>query len=758
MAKIAEYPLDEGTGTAAADSVASYDGTLDGSISWASGGVKGSAYGVSPGATSKVHIPDVLTVSIGTNFGASAWVRRTAGSSARHAIFSPEFNYNSFEFCLCCANGTADTFSLDYGAAWVAGYAITASSTFSLNTWYHLAATARFSSANISDCGDNGSGAIRVTANSHGFTTGRAVRIRNVAGTTEANGAWSITVIDGNTFDLDGSTFANTYTSGGTAYVGEVEFWVDSVSQGVSNLDTTVMGAGDGGDDWSIGAQEDNYIPDAYAFQFTGGKIDLVSLYNSALDQTEVNSLYGAGPGGASPVVSLTASTASIAENGGVATIYATLDATASASVTVGLSASGVASSSSDYSLSTTSITIASGQTSGSISATAISDSVYEGNEAFTVAIASVTGGGASASSVSSTAVTIIDDDSAPTVTISASPSTISENGGASVVTAVLSNASYQNVDVNFSFSGTATNNSDYTRSGTSLTITAGNTSGSISITAIDDVTVETSETVIVDVSSVTNGTENGTQQVTITITSEDTVKASLTRSSDTLSENGGTASIIALLDATASEAVSVVVSLSGTATDGVDYSISSYTISIPSGTSGSVVLTAINDNKFELDETVTASIASIVGGGVQLTSPSTAVFTIIESLSAPTVSLASNRATIQENGQSAILTAALSNLSYQDVTIGLNFAGTATLNTDYTRSTNSIIVPAGQSSGSASIATLNGVVNDPNETVIVSLGTITNGSSATNSAVTVTIVPIPASNGASNVLLLGVG
>jgi hypothetical protein len=565
-------------------------------------------------------------------------------------------------------------------------------------------------------------------------------------------------VIDGNTFDLDGSTFANTYTSGGTAYVGEVEFWVDSVSQGVSNLDTTVMGTGDGGDDWSIGAQEDNYTPDAYAFQFTGGKIDLVSLYNSALDQTEVNSLYGAGPGGASPVVSLTASTASIAENGGVATIYATLDATASASVTVGLSASGVASSSSDYSLSTTSITIASGQTSGSISATAISDSVYEGNEAFTVAIASVTGGGASASSVSSTAVTIIDDDSAPTVTISASPSTISENGGASVVTAVLSNASYQNVDVNFSFSGTATNNSDYTRSGTSLTITAGNTSGSISITAIDDVTVETSETVIVDVSSVTNGTENGTQQVTITITSEDTVKASLTRSSDTLSENGGTASIIALLDATASEAVSVVVSLSGTATDGVDYSISSYTISIPSGTSGSVVLTAINDNKFELDETVTASIASIVGGGVQLTSPSTAVFTIIESLSAPTVSLASNRATIQENGQSAILTAALSNLSYQDVTIGLNFAGTATLNTDYTRSTNSIIVPAGQSSGSASIATLNGVVNDPNETVIVSLGTITNGSSATNSAVTVTIVPIPASNGASNVLLLGVG
>jgi hypothetical protein len=43
------------------------------------------------------------------------------------------------------------------------------------------------------------------------------VTVQNVAGTVEANGNWPITVITGNTFDLQGSTFTNAYTSGGTA-------------------------------------------------------------------------------------------------------------------------------------------------------------------------------------------------------------------------------------------------------------------------------------------------------------------------------------------------------------------------------------------------------------------------------------------------------------------------------------------------------------------------------------------------------------
>ena len=69
----------------------------------------------------------------------------------------------------------------------------------------------------VTNCVNNGSGLIRVTAVGHSFVTGGRVSVRSVGGTTEANGLWTITKIDADNFDLQGSTFANPYTSGGNA-------------------------------------------------------------------------------------------------------------------------------------------------------------------------------------------------------------------------------------------------------------------------------------------------------------------------------------------------------------------------------------------------------------------------------------------------------------------------------------------------------------------------------------------------------------
>lgn len=68
----------------------------------------------------------------------------------------------------------------------------------------------------ISAAANNGSGLIRLTVSSTaGWTTGNAVYVRQVTGTTEANGYWTITVIDGTHIDLQSSTFTNAYVSGG---------------------------------------------------------------------------------------------------------------------------------------------------------------------------------------------------------------------------------------------------------------------------------------------------------------------------------------------------------------------------------------------------------------------------------------------------------------------------------------------------------------------------------------------------------------
>lgn len=58
---------------------------------------------------------------------------------------------------------------------------------------------------------------ISITASLHGFSTGDTVNISSVGGNTNTNGIWKITVVDINTFTLNGSKGNAAYTSGGTA-------------------------------------------------------------------------------------------------------------------------------------------------------------------------------------------------------------------------------------------------------------------------------------------------------------------------------------------------------------------------------------------------------------------------------------------------------------------------------------------------------------------------------------------------------------
>jgi hypothetical protein len=71
-------------------------------------------------------------------------------------------------------------------------------------------------STNITGVANNGNGLIRLTVPSHGFSTGDMVQLGNglygVGG--GALGSWNISVIDANTFDLQGSAFGGTWNPG----------------------------------------------------------------------------------------------------------------------------------------------------------------------------------------------------------------------------------------------------------------------------------------------------------------------------------------------------------------------------------------------------------------------------------------------------------------------------------------------------------------------------------------------------------------
>src|SRR6185503_17695470 len=93
---------------------------------------------------------------------------------------------------------------------------------------------------------------------------------------------------------------------------------------------------------------------------------------------------------------------------------------------------------------------------------------------------------------------TITDDDAPPTVTLSLTGSPMAEASGDSTVTATLSAASSQTVTIDLALSGTATLTTDYSRSGTSIVIPPGGTTGSITLTSVQDTLDEVDETIVV--------------------------------------------------------------------------------------------------------------------------------------------------------------------------------------------------------------------------------------------------------------------
>lgn len=187
------------------------------------------------------------------------------------------------------------------------------------------------------------------------------------------------------------------------------------------------------------------------------------------------------------------------------------------------------------------SLSFAANETSKVITILVNGDTTVEPNEGFTVTLSSPSG---STITTATAAGSINNDDnppSSPTVTLSANPVTIAEDAGVATFTATLSAATDQQVTIQLDFSGTATLLEDYTRSDAQIVIPAGQTTGTITVTAVQDSLVEGNETVIVDITSVTNGTESGTQRVTTIIIDANDSTIQLPSGETRVTNEGGT-------------------------------------------------------------------------------------------------------------------------------------------------------------------------------------------------------------------------
>ncbi|WP_460046784.1 retention module-containing protein [Pseudomonas sp. S2_H01] len=178
--------------------------------------------------------------------------------------------------------------------------------------------------------------------------------------------------------------------------------------------------------------------------------------------------------------------------------------------------------------------------------------------------------------------------------------------------------------------------------------------------------------------------------------------------------------------------------------------------------TSGSVTVQIPNGNTPYLDaHDVTTTITGTTGGSglVLTTNPAPAVTTITDTIDT-TVATITGSTQVTE-GQTATYTISLSNPAQTEVTVNLTYSGTAADGSDYTKVV-SVKIPAGASSATFDLATLNDTIPEGVENVTVSIGAITGGNfenvvvSGTNGSVTTTIVdndalPVVDLNGSAN-------
>ena len=110
----------------------------------------------------------------------------------------------------------------------------------------------------------------------------------------------------------------------------------------------------------------------------------------------------------------------------------------------------------------------------------------------------SIRGGGYDSVTVDDVTVTVNDDDTAASWTVSVSAASIAEDGGESTVTVSTGGVTYPAAHtIALSLSGTATKTTDYTIGAESLTLAAGATSVTTTVTAEQDTVVDPAETVV---------------------------------------------------------------------------------------------------------------------------------------------------------------------------------------------------------------------------------------------------------------------
>ena len=413
----------------------------------------------------------------------------------------------------------------------------------------------------------------------------------------------------------------------------------------------------------------------------------------------------------------------------------------------------GTATSGEDYAaIKAGALKFAAGETSKKVAVSVTGDTTDEPDESIVLRLSAPTNAAfAEAATTLDGEGTITDDDDGPTVAITAATDVTEGDDPATTVdmsfTVLLNAVSGKDVTVPFALSGTATAGEDYENpEPLSATIPAGKVQAELAVAVKGDTIHEGRETIIVQLKTPTNATlsKNATKTTAKggILDDEKLPVLSLALDPTTIDESGddNASTVTATLSGASSQDVTLNVAAAPVdpAVAG-DYALSTNkTLTITAGSktsTGTVTITAVDNEVDAPNKSVTVSAKATGGNGIA--SPGDATLKIRDDDAAPTVSVADATAVREGNDPDTTadmsFTVNLSAASARDITVPYALTGTATGGSDYeTPAATSLSIAAGDTSGTIVIKIKGDAVDEPNETIIVTLGAPTNATVST--------------------------
>ena len=402
---------------------------------------------------------------------------------------------------------------------------------------------------------------------------------------------------------------------------------------------------------------------------------------------------------------------------GGTARVRVALAGASSSEVAVAYATGdGTAVAGADYESAAGSLTFASGESALTVAIALVDDAVSEAEETFVVSLSmaeNATLGTATA------AVTVIDDDGAPRLSVEGG--TDVEGGTVSFTVSVVGQRS-QSVEVGYATSdGTAVADEDYEAAQGTLTFAVGDTGTTVAVDLHQDTVDEPDENFALTLSSPRNATLAVSSADGVIVDDDGPPSLSV---ADARGVEGGELSFPVALAGTASEAVTVAYATSdGTAVADEDYLAATGTLTFGPGESARTILVSLlDDGEHEPEETMAVTLSSptraVVGVGA-------ATGRIVDDDAAPTLSV---EAATGSEGGAAAFAVTLTGSTGRTVTVTYATAdGTAHARVDYQRVRGVLTFVPGDTRRTVSVTLAQDALDESDETFTLALSSPVN-------------------------------